>query len=155
MCRLTFRLTIAQVHANGRIDDMQIFRIDVCCAAIQLASLGATMAQDTPPSEKPFVVTLTNYAYTPSTIILKANTPVTLHLVNNASKSHNFSAPEFFAEVTIAVIDRSKVADGVIELDDGETVDVTVTPNRVGTYKLNCTHFIHAVLGMSGQIAVQ
>jgi len=97
-------------------------------------------------------VTLTNYAYTPATISLKANTPVKLHLVNNASKGHDFSAPQFFAASTIAPADKSKVSDGAIEVDEGQSVDVTLTPNQAGTYPLKCTHFM---LGMSGQITVR
>lgn len=113
---------------------------------------GTALAQD---AATPVTITLTSYAFTPNTVTLKANTLYRLHLVNNAAKGHNFSAPEFFAASTVAPTDKAKVTDGAVELDDGQTVDVTVTPNRPGTYNLNCTHFMHTMLGMTGKIVVQ
>ena len=100
-------------------------------------------------------IALTNYAFAPDTITMKANTPYRLHLTNGASKSHNFSSPEFFAASTVAPEDKSKIEDGVIELEGGQAVDVTVTPNRGGTYAVTCTHFMHGMMGMKGQITVQ
>ena len=31
----------------------------------------------------------------------------------------------------------------------------TITPNKPGTYDLDCTHFVHSALGMTGKIVVQ
>src|SRR5271154_3121395 len=73
-------------------------------------------------------VTLTDYAFTPGVIVLKANTPAHLHLVNGAGKSHSFSAPEFFAASTLAPEDLAKVKHGTIDLDGGRSLDLTVTP---------------------------
>ncbi len=103
----------------------------------------------------PLTVTLTNFAFTPGTITLKSGTTYTLHLVNNGGSGHNFSAPEFFAASTVAAQDKSKIADGAVEVDEGQSADVTVTPTRAGTYKLICTHFMHQTFGMTGQIVVQ
>jgi plastocyanin len=133
---------------------MTLFRKALFWAALSpLAFIGTAQAQDSAPQE--MTVTMTNYAYAPSAVVLKANVPVKLHLVNNASKGHDFSAPQFFAAATIAPADKSKVSDGSIDVDEGQSVDVTVTPNKAGTYPLKCTHFMHAMLGMSGQITVQ
>jgi uncharacterized cupredoxin-like copper-binding protein len=105
----------------------------------------------------PITVTLTNFAFTPSTVTLKSGTTYTLHLVNNGGSSHDFAAPEFFKASAIAPADKSKVDsdDGDVDLDSGQSVDVTVTPNKPGTYKLICTHFMHQTFGMTGQIVVQ
>jgi uncharacterized cupredoxin-like copper-binding protein len=102
-------------------------------------------------------VSLTNFAFTPSTITLKSGTTYTLHLVNNGGSSHDFSAPEFFKTSTVAPADKSKIDsdDGDVDLDSGQAVDVTLTPNKPGTYKLVCTHFMHQTFGMTGQIIVQ
>ena len=121
--------------------------------AISGAISGSASAQDAIAPVKQ-TITLSSYAYAPSVITLKANVPVTLHLVNNATKSHNFSAPEFFASAAMTPAEKSKVVDGAIDLDDSQTVDVTLTPHA-GTYTLTCTHFMHSMLGMTGKIIVQ
>jgi len=32
---------------------------------------------------------------------------------------------------------------------------VTVTPSRAGTYPVECTHFMHKMMGMHGSITVE
>lgn len=115
--------------------------------------VGAAHAQ----SATTVTVALTNFKFTPNTITLKSGTTYTLHLVNNGGSGHDFAAPEFFKASTIAPADKSKIDsdDGDVDLDSGQSVDVTLTPNKPGTYKLECTHFMHATFGMTGQIVVQ
>lgn len=121
-------------------------------------SLGAFLlgtpgwAQDTPQE---ITVALSSYAFTPSTIALRAGVPVRLHLVNSSGKSHSFAAREFFAAATLVPDDAAKLHDGEIELDGGQSMDVRLTPARAGTYPLKCTHFMHSGLGMTGTITVQ
>ena len=120
-------------------------------ALAQFGFAGPAQAQDA----QIVTVTLTSYAFTPNAIDLKANVPVKLHLINSAEKGHNFSAPEFFAASAIAPADQSKIEDGAVEVDGGQSVDVTVTPGKPGRYDLKCTHFMHTTLGMTGTITVQ
>jgi plastocyanin len=103
----------------------------------------------------PIAITLTDYAFSPATLDLKAGTAYQLHFVNNGSKGHNFSAPDFFAASQIAPEDIAKVKNGTIELAKGQAADITVTPGRIGTYELVCTHFMHKMMGMHGEITVQ
>jgi plastocyanin len=114
-------------------------------------AMAPAMAQDAAP----LTITLSSYAFAPATITLKSGTAYRLHFVNSASKGHNFSAPEFFAASTVAPADQSKITDGAVELDDGQSADITVTPNKPGTYNLECTHFMHSMFGMTGKIVVQ
>ena len=101
-------------------------------------------------------VQLTDYAFTPSTLNLKAGTTYRLHLVNASSKGHDFTAREFFAASQVAAADQAKLEDGEeVEVSGSRTVDITVTPNRAGTYPLTCSHFMHTMLGMKGNIVVQ
>ena len=100
-------------------------------------------------------ISLTSYAFTPGTISMVAGTTYRLHLSNDASGAHSFSAPEFFAASQIAPADQGKVKDGNVELDGGAALDLTVTPSRAGTYSLDCSHFLHSMLGMHGKIVVQ
>ncbi len=120
-------------------------------ASLAVAAAGA-QAQ---PAPQTINVSLTNYAFSPSTITLKAGTTYRLHLSDDAGKGHDFSAPEFFAASAVAPEDQAKVKDGGVDLDGGESADITVTPQKPGTYRLTCTHFMHSMMGMTGQIVVQ
>jgi plastocyanin len=118
------------------------------------AMCGAT-AQVITPTGTPLTITLTDYAFTPGTLDLKAGAAYQLHFVNSGSKDHNFSAPEFFAAAQIAPDDQTKVAKGLVGLGAGQSVDITVTPGSAGTYPVECTHFMHKMMGMHGNIVVQ
>lgn len=130
---------------------MKIDRNLAAAAILLFAVNGGAMAQ----TATPIAISLTNYAFTPSAINLKAGTTYRVHFTNDGSKGHNFNAPEFFAASQIAQADQSKIDEGSVELDPGQAVDITVTPNRAGSYSLNCTHFLHTMLGMHGNITVQ
>ena len=118
---------------------------------VLFAANGSASAQTVTPIN----ISLTNYAFTPSAINLKAGTTYRIRFTNDGSKGHNFNAPEFFAGSQVAPADQGKIDEGSVELDKGEAVDITVTPNRAGTYSLDCTHFMHSMLGMHGKIIVQ
>ncbi len=101
-------------------------------------------------------VSMTNYAFTPSTLTLKAGQTYRLHFSNDSGKGHDFTAREFFQSSTIAPQDKDKLEDGEeVELDGGKSADITLTPNKPGTYAVTCTHFMHAMMGMTGTIVVQ
>jgi len=97
---------------------------------------------------------LTNYAFAPSTLNLTAGTTYHLHFINSGSKDHNFSAPQFFAAAQVAPEDQAKVEKGRVALESGQSVDITVTPGP-GTFPVECTHFMHKMMGMHGSIVVQ
>lgn len=130
---------------------MKLDRILASAVILLLAVNGGAVAQTATAVN----ISLTNYAFTPSAINLKAGTTYRMHFTNDGSKGHNFNAPQFFAASQIARGDESKIDDGSVELDPGQAVDITVTPNRAGTYSLDCTHFLHSMLGMHGNITVQ
>jgi plastocyanin len=119
--------------------------------AIPLAPMGEASAQ----TAVPISITLTNYAFTPSTLDLKAGVTYHMHFINAGSKDHNFDAPEFFAAAKIAPEDEAKVEKGLVALDGGQSVDITVTPDYPGTFPVECTHFMHKMMGMRGNITVQ
>jgi plastocyanin len=78
-----------------------------------------------------------------------------MHFVNAGSKAHSFSAPEFFAASQVADEDQAKAVKGLVELENGQSVDITITPGRAGTFSFECTHFMHKMMGMHGTIVVQ
>ena len=122
---------------------------------LMIGTMGGAMAQVITPTGAPVTITLTDYAFTPGTLDLKAGTAYQLHFVNSGSKDHDFSAPDFFAASQIAPDDQTKVAKGIVELGNGKTVDITVTPVMAGTFAVECTHFMHKMMGMHGNIVVQ
>jgi uncharacterized cupredoxin-like copper-binding protein len=123
----------------------------VAAAILLFAVNGHASAQTVTPIN----ISLTNYAFTPNAINLKAGTTYRMHFTNDGSKGHNFNAPEFFAGSQVAQVDESKIDEGSVELDSGQAIDITVTPSRAGTYSFDCTHFMHSMLGMHGKIIVQ
>ncbi len=100
-------------------------------------------------------ITMSNYAFDPGTIALLAGSDYELHFVNNSSKGHDFSAPEFFAAVAVAPEDRAKIKDGAVEVDEGATVDIRLTAGKKGAFKVRCTHFLHSTFGMTGTVTVE
>jgi plastocyanin len=123
----------------------------VCALAVSLA--GATPAFAQPDwSRAPRVdVELSNFAFTPSTIHLRAGEPVALHIVNAASGGHDFAASEFFAAATLR--NPGSITRGRIELGSHQSRDVYLVP-KAGHYPVKCTHAFHKMFGMSGEIVV-
>jgi plastocyanin len=78
-----------------------------------------------------------------------------MHFINSGSKDHNFSAPEFFAASQVTAEDQAKIEKGLVALGSGQSVDITLTPTRPGTFAVECTHFMHKMMGMHGSILVQ
>jgi uncharacterized cupredoxin-like copper-binding protein len=126
------------------------------CGALVLAlALLSPMADASAQTAAPITITLADYTFSPGTLHLKQGTTYQLHFTNNGSKGHNFTAPEFFAASQMTPDDMAKVRNGTVELGDGQSVDIAVTPSRAGTYGFSCTHFMHKMLGMHGEITVQ
>src|ERR1700709_1263188 len=69
-------------------------------------------------------ISLTDYAFTPSSLELKAGTLYRLHFTNGGSKDHDFTAPEFFVASQIAADDQAKVKRGTVAIDKGQEIEV-------------------------------
>ncbi len=107
-----------------------------------LALASATSAEQAAPPRIDII--LANFSFAPATLRLKSGQPVTLHFVNRGSSRHNYAAASFFG---------GAVPGGKVDLDKGESRDVTMTP-KAGRYAVRCTHFLHTRLGMRGDIVV-
>jgi len=103
---------------------------------------------------RPVEVDLASFAFSPSTIRLRAGVPVTLHLVNTGRGGHNFSAPQFFAAATVRPGTIGRLHSGTIEVGSNSSADVTLVP-AAGHYPLKCTHPLHSLMGMHGEIIVE
>ena len=117
--------------------------------AIALLPVGAAAQAPQIPT---IVIHLTNFEFVPDRIQLRDGTPVRLHLVNDSSGSHNFSASELFATSTFP--GGSGPPHGTIDVAGNSSVDFEFTPHTPGTYPFDCTHFMHHMFGMHGTIVV-
>jgi uncharacterized cupredoxin-like copper-binding protein len=122
--------------------------------AFALPALAQTPAPDW-SKPTPITITMTSYAYAPSPMSFQHGVVYRLHIVNASGKSHNFSAPEFFAAAQVAPGDKDKLDDGAVDVDGGQSVDVELVPQTPGTYDVQCTHFMHAMLGMTAKAVVR
>lgn len=123
-----------------------------------LLAMNPAAAQSQPADQtagQSLMVELSSFSFTPRTLTLRQGARYRIRFVNIASGGHDFAAREFFAASTIAPEDIGKVNNGKIGLRARESVEVTLTPNRAGTYKVRCTHFMHGAFGMKGSIVVQ
>ena len=124
-----------------------------CTAAPPSAPAGAQRAENVDWSRaEPVEVSLTEFSFQPSRLTFAANRPYVLRLRNTGTGGHNFVAPAFFQSA--AFRDAPPPA-GTVELARGETKEIALVPLRPGEYPLECTHFLHELLGMTGQISVR
>ena len=100
-------------------------------------------------------VQLSNFKFTPPTIVLDHGRPYVLRLVNVASGGHDFTATDFFAAAVIAPADRRWVQEGEVEVPSGQVRELRLTAPTAGTYKIKCSHTLHKMFGMSGTIVVR
>jgi plastocyanin len=96
-------------------------------------------------------IDLKSYSYSPSPIHLTAGQPVMLQFVNRAGKSHDFTAPAFFASARILA---GEVQGGEVDVAAGRAKAVKLVP-AAGTYKVHCSHPFHKMLGMKSTIIVR
>ena len=132
--------------------------IPVLIPALFVVALGATTgAAQTPDwsQAKPLTIELSSFKFTPATETLQHGTAYRIHFVNKSSGGHGFVAKEFFAGSIVAPEDRAKITNGGVDVDGGESVDVRLIPNKTGSFKVHCSHFMHSSFGMTGTITVQ
>jgi uncharacterized cupredoxin-like copper-binding protein len=121
--------------------------------------LALAIAATAPPAtaQAPTVVNvqLSNFKFTPKDIVMDHGRSYLLRLRNVADGGHDFTAPDFFATASVAAEDRRWVTEGEVEVPPGQVRDIRLTAPAAGTYKLRCTHSMHKLFGMSGEIIVR
>lgn len=100
-------------------------------------------------------VTLSSFEFTPETIAIEHGRPYRLVFVNRSSGGHNFVAREFFRTARMPAEDRARLDRGRIEVDSGERAEIRVFLAEPGRYDVHCSHFMHSVFGMTGDIVVR
>ena|ERR1700722_6555062 len=96
-------------------------------------------------------VHLSNFAFDPAHLRLKAWVPIRLRLENESSGGHDFSAPAFFAASNF-LPGASPPPHGNVAVGAHQTIEIAVIPRTPGLYRLECTHFLHSFFGMHGTI---
>lgn len=121
--------------------------------AVPLFALAASSL----PAQAPTIVNvqLSNYKFTPKTIVLDRGRSYSLRLANVSGGGHDFTAPAFFSAANIAPGDRRWVAGGEVEVPPGQMREIRLTAPAPGSYKVRCTHTFHKFFGMSGSIVVR
>jgi plastocyanin len=133
---------------------MTLSRLLLTALILPMLAIAAAPQTAAAQTSETITISLTDYAFTPAALDLKAGTAYRLHFTNAGSKDHDFTAPEFFVASQVAAEDQAKVRRGAIAVDKGQEVEVTLTP-VAGSYAFNCTHFMHKMMGMHGTITVQ
>jgi plastocyanin len=121
------------------------------CSVQPPASTGQATAP--PAAGGTVTVRLSNFAFDPEHLRLKAGTLVRLRFVNESDGGHDFSAPQFLAASSFPPGSPAPV-DGAVEVASHQTVEIALTPNVPGTYPFECTHLLHSSFGMNGTVEV-
>ncbi len=98
-------------------------------------------------------IRLSNFAFEPDHLRLRAGVPIRLRLVNVSGGGHDFSAPGFFA-ASAYFAGSAPPPDGRIDVPGKSAAEISVVPERPGTYQVECTHFLHSLFGMTATIDV-
>jgi plastocyanin len=117
------------------------------------ASLAATPIRAEPETTD-VEIGLVSFKFRPAVIQLEHGRDYVLHFVNSSNGGHDFTAQAFFDAAKIAPEDRAKLNKGSVELEGGEDASIHLTAPAPGRYKVHCSHFMHATLGMTGEIVV-
>jgi plastocyanin len=98
-------------------------------------------------------IRLSSFAFEPDHLRLRAGVPVRLRLVNESDGGHDFSAPAFFA-ASAYFAGSAPPPEGTIDVAGKSAAEISVVPQRPGTYRVECTHFLHSLFGMTATIDV-
>jgi uncharacterized cupredoxin-like copper-binding protein len=101
-------------------------------------------------------VMLAEFDFAPNHLLFERGRPYRLHMENRGSGGHNFAAPAFFDSVALRdnAVKPETRATGGVELARGEVKDVYFVPLQAGTFPLECSHLLHPIFGMTGEIVV-
>ena len=138
----------------------RLVRIAMIVIVLGVAGIGPGLAQ---PGPAPVVrIELSEYAFTPAQVTLKAGRPVTLNVVNTGRATHMFASPYLSSQdLEIEGADMEVDApNGVkyVKLQPGKSAEIKFTPTQKGTFDFSCDvksgGRSHRDRGMTGQLAV-
>ncbi len=106
-------------------------------------------------------ISLTEYAFSPATLVLREGVPYQLSIMNQGMMKHYFVAEDFFKAIATRKVQSN--TDGeikapyftAIEVFPGRSLDLYFIPVKSGEYGLRCTIEGHAERGMIGRIRIE
>jgi plastocyanin len=115
-------------------------------AALGLALLLASCTHLQSPvaaGEKQNVVEMTasDFKFQPNNITTRTGDAITFKIRNTSGSTHNF---------TLTDPDGNPLRN--VDISPGQSVDVTITFSKPGTYTFHCNRIGHSELGMKGQV---
>lgn len=109
---------------------------------------------------KTVAVTLSEFQFSPATLVFRENVPYKLLLRNTGARDHTFVSLGFFKAIAAeklvsgdGVVTKPYVAS--ITVPAGAEKELRFVPVRKGTYGLECTVFLHQAFGMEGSITIR
>jgi len=96
-----------------------------------------------PPSGKSFIVTATEFAFSPNTFTAKVGEEITFVITNKGTVDHNF-----------VVFDPGGAEIARVEVKLNATANVNVKPAVAGTYAIDCDVPGHKEAGMTATLTV-
>jgi plastocyanin len=98
-------------------------------------------------------VIMTEYAFSPPHVTVRHGVPTRLHLVNNGTEIHDFTAPDFFKAVDLRDTDVIASSGVGIAVEPHQHKDVDFVVRLPGRFRLTCAD--HDWAGMTGDIVVE
>jgi uncharacterized cupredoxin-like copper-binding protein len=106
-------------------------------------------------------VIMSDFAYSPETLVFLEGVPTRLVIENQGSQKHYFTAEDFFRAIATRKVQSN--TDGeikapyftAIEVYPGRSLDLYFVPITRGAYPLHCTIPGHSELGMRGEIRIE
>ena len=126
-------------------------RIGFIGALLMLAAPAAVAADWS--QARPVTVTTREYEFSPNRLVFKRGVAYRLHIENQGSEMHEFTAPDFFKAAEIRdpkVLNADKTE---VEVPPGKAKDLEFVAQQAGRYKLRCSD--HDWAGMMGEITVE
>ncbi len=109
---------------------------------------------------KTVAVMLSNFQFSPATLVFRENVPYKLLLRNTGAREHTFVSLGFFKAIAAEKLISSdgavaKPYVASIAVPAGAEKELHFVPVRKGTYGLECTVFLHQAFGMEGSITIR
>lgn len=129
----------------------RVLRASLLAAVLPVLAAAQPAASGGPET---VTVRLSSFNYAPERLRLRSGAPVRLRLVNEGDGGHDFSAPPLFASSAYPPPGGSPAPEGRIEVPGHSTREIVLAPTRPGSYAVECTHFLHALFGMTATVEV-
>ena len=132
------------------------------CASVDYVRDAPERVQAADWSEmKTISISLTEYAFSPSTLVLQEGIPYKLEIMNKGTKKHYFVSEGFFKAIATRKLQSNTDGEikapyfSAIEVFPGRSLDLYFIPVQKGNYDSQCTIVGHAEKGMVGQIRIE